>query len=1565
MADCSITEEKLSNFQIKREEEIRREGQIKLREIKLREEGIKKEAQERLERYKRREQQIKEEAEKRLLEEGAELQKIKREAERQLKEEREHEEKLKRSLEEDIRLEREKGEYIRREAERLLREDKFLSYPQPKPNLRTEFLIQSPQGRAYDQVTDQSHYNQNARYAKDLDDKMNPSRSKKMEYDPETGCYRRIVPLDFAEQKVEDIVKTEMNKAEVKMKLRSDKPAWKQAEDKEHGSNPDSSLEDLTLEASANEAETTPHYISGDSIKTEYKFTMKEEIQTESSPGGEEKNGEFADEEIRKAGEAIKAKFDEDRMKFEHDSGDITMSEREMTKRSYERRRRSSEDDPDRKKAREDAKERSLSLEKKIKDMEERRARMLRRSSGDHGDNDDSIKITRTITTETSHDKGNEATGSTRDESRSRRARMREERNRRRLASEGFVTETKSDDQSKATPMKSAGVKLELRSSSESYPGHSDASDITFTVKDPAEKKRESDSGEEKITSYTKTTKTVSLSGSLLDEPNVQSHTQPDDITFTVKESAHKKDVGDGEKATAEKSPRRDRVQEEEVKIEETEPVHSRFSGDFTQEEPDDIVFTVKKTTTTTAITSAVDSNKPEEPPKSVTREITLEERSFNPKTDLISWEEDIIDSGDKPLFRDYEPRKKREQVIADSSEYRGSLGRTELNRDHKRRRNLEHISGDSTDGYRGSLGRTDLNRVGSSSKGRNDLPPVILHDIESDFHEEQFVEPQKQMQVESAAPATSPMEEFEAPILYPHYQDKSLDDERRKRQLEIEEKQRQIMEKQQRASVKRREIPGTNKKTEDSPVPASSDNTEDLQEKRRSLLMMWESFAEGDGAGPENKLDEEQRRTSFGYEKMMTEASQSDPKALNSAGVVDYRIMDVEEENEEQRTPSVDIDEHHKLNDDELKWERAGQFQPGRLKTKFHELNEDDEPSADNIVFETKKTGQGSNNNTDESSSSYSIEQRYSYQAPIEEDQSKNSIVMSVCEIVSCKPLWDNVEDQSTHKDDDDNDEVVRRPHVDVDKENRLTEEEARWERAGHFQPGKINTSIFEARKTADQTERVGSQKFKKSETRSYEQIKKIQRTDSKKEMLVPKKVTLRASDDDVSDVMEQDEYERPEVGKIDKSSLVYETMSDEERQRRERDERNRREMEEIQREREEERRRLEREDREAVTTINDFEDDEFDAKVKAKNVRKIDISKFGDFQKSPESVQENRPVSKLSTKRYSSEKIESHQTETVESTPTAPEEDDFELKVRHRMVGKLNIDSSPFKQHEASVKETSQPRKVQDQTCTYNEDIVVKEIPMEESAPPMEFENEEHNGRARSIRKLDKSRFSFSSDDKRSSPDQRPKDDLKSSKMNDLDKTPVTDDRKKKREREMREWEEDLKRDREQIDYVMKVHDNTFQSGLEGGSDIVTNDFENETRNIRKLDLSLFSKFKQEKDEPEAPVRKPSLKKEETYNTEEVVTIQSVKEVESIPDERSPEEDYELKRRSVGKLNMDWMSQMSQQDTKDSEQRRKETEMQRVKQEQYEIEKLRMEEMERGQMEGDDVWKRCNRRA
>lgn len=396
---------------------------------------------------------------------------------------------------------------------------------------------------------------------------------------------------------------------------------------------------------------------------------------------------------------------------------------------------------------------------------------------------------------------------------------------------------------------------------------------------------------------------------------------------------------------------------------------------------------------------------------------------------------------------------------------------------------------------------------------------------------------------------------------------------------------------------------------------------------------------------------------------------------------------------------------------------------------------------------------------------------------------------------------------------------------------------------------------------------------------------------------------------------------------------------MTNEERQRREKEERTRREMEEIEREREEDRRRREREDREVTTTINTFEDDEFDVKVKSKNVNKIDISKFGGFQKSSEP--EQKPVRRVS-KRISSERIQTNRIETVEST----EEDIFEQQVRKRSVGKLNIASSPFKQHD---KPTSNAQDLK------TENIVPHVTTLDESAPSNDFENQDYDSRVRSVKKLDKNRFPFSSDE---TPN---KDDFKSPKMNvTRQTTPVSDDRKAKREQEKREWDKGLQLEREQIEHVKKAHDNTFYSASEeGGYDSNINNTDNETRNVKKLDISLFSKFKQEKPRQQAPVRKSSVKKDEkTVYSNEVVTVSKVTEVESAPAPLTEDEEYELKRRSVGKLNKGWLSQMHEQGNKEAEQRLKETEKERINQEQYEINKLKNEEMKRRQYEPEDAF-------
>lgn len=230
---------------------------------------------------------------------------------------------------------------------------------------------------------------------------------------------------------------------------------------------------------------------------------------------------------------------------------------------------------------------------------------------------------------------------------------------------------------------------------------------------------------------------------------------------------------------------------------------------DLMQGDADDIVYTVKKTTTITT----VKSEGTNEPPSSTRKEIQLEQRPLDPQNDLISWDDDTVDSGNvsvstdkkpkqkpfeeakesdpKPRIRsrvleekkenDTEPRpkprervtrsaenspkpKRRDRVgeptegtkdeqpkpkprgrVLDSPEYKGSLSRAELARNQEARNKPAQTSPDAVDGYRGSLGRNEINRVGSF--GRGDLPPVILHDIETDSHEEQPVlEPNREV---------------------------------------------------------------------------------------------------------------------------------------------------------------------------------------------------------------------------------------------------------------------------------------------------------------------------------------------------------------------------------------------------------------------------------------------------------------------------------------------------------------------------------------------------------------------------------------------------------------------------------------------------------------------------------------------------------------------------------------------------------------------------------------------------------------------------------------------------
>lgn len=442
----------------------------------------------------------------------------------------------------------------------------------------------------------------------------------------------------------------------------------------------------------------------------------------------------------------------------------------------------------------------------------------------------------------------------------------------------------------------------------------------------------------------------------------------------------------------------------------------------------------------------------------------------------------------------------------------------------------------------------------------------------------------------------------------------------------------------------------------------------------------------------------------------------------------------------------------------------------------------------------------------------------------------------------------------------------------------------------------------------------------------------------------------------------MTQDE--RPHVGKIEKPSFHG---SEEERQLQEREARNRREMEEIQREREEERRREERENLESTTTTNEFEDDEFDAKVKSRDVGRIDIAKFGDFQRKSEPIPDKKPVSKQSTKQTVETRREDKFKSVQRTNLYSTEDEGYDIQVRDRSVRKLNMDSSPFMQRDTSVKATSPPRKVQERTLSKNEGIVVKEIPLEMASSPQKTGEDEFDNmtRARSVKKLDVSRLPFSRDnyDKTQSQDNRQVVDNKplkhDKKDKSQDKTPLPDDRKREREREKREWEDQLKRERDELEQIKKAHDKAFQDNVKGGNEIDTNDYETETRNVRKLDLSIFSKFQQGGAVREKPDRKISDKasKRGYVQQGDVVVAQTTREVESAPDYGYEEDEYEIKRRSVGKLNKDWLSQAQEQESREMERRRKETEMERIRKEQYEIEQLKLEENRRRKTEGEEV--------
>jgi len=330
---------------------------------------------------------------------------------------------LRRHAEERIQEEKEKREYIRQEAERLLREEKLLeaqkrnqdsvsSAPDIITRYRTEVIIPSPEreNAPLKEITDQTESDD---MESGTERQTRNQRRKMMVYDPETGCYRKAQDDD----KENTVVETKTEKVEYRFHLRSDEKPRKTTEAKDASSKPDKASEDVTVSMEAVQ------------YSTEQTIVLNGKGRSRSQ--GRDGDAKDEEEDIKRAGDIMKAKFEEGRKRFEQEP-----VERKRSDSSRQRTTRATSDD---------------SLEEKIKEMEKRRERLLLR-----GPSSESMEIQGRRPSEERNDLSPNVE-SPRDGSKSpvddttKKQRSRSERNKRRLTAEGLSLKKSSGSEEDLT----------------------------------------------------------------------------------------------------------------------------------------------------------------------------------------------------------------------------------------------------------------------------------------------------------------------------------------------------------------------------------------------------------------------------------------------------------------------------------------------------------------------------------------------------------------------------------------------------------------------------------------------------------------------------------------------------------------------------------------------------------------------------------------------------------------------------------------------------------------------------------------------------------------------------------------------------------------------------------------------------------------------------------------------------------------------------------------------------------------------------------------------------------
>ena len=222
-------------------------------------------------------------------------------------------------------------------------QDSVSSAPEIITRYRTEVIIPSPEreNTPLKEITDQTEP-EDMEGATEKERQTRSQRRKMMVYDPETGCYRKAQDDD----KENTVVETKTEKVEYRFHLRSDEKPRKTTEAKDASSKPDKASEDVTVSMEAVQ------------YSTEQTIVLNGKERSRSQ--GHEGDARDEEEDIKKAGDIMKAKFEEGRKRFEQEP-----VERKRSDPSRQRMTRSTSSDD--------------SLEEKIKEMEKRRERLLLR----------------------------------------------------------------------------------------------------------------------------------------------------------------------------------------------------------------------------------------------------------------------------------------------------------------------------------------------------------------------------------------------------------------------------------------------------------------------------------------------------------------------------------------------------------------------------------------------------------------------------------------------------------------------------------------------------------------------------------------------------------------------------------------------------------------------------------------------------------------------------------------------------------------------------------------------------------------------------------------------------------------------------------------------------------------------------------------------------------------------------------------------------------------------------------------------------------------------------------